>query len=204
MAGSKVEIGNMALGHLGLTSFATNLDAPVSTVDRELARWYDQARLKVLRALKPDFARVRRIVAKLPDAPEFGYAYAYERPTDMVAILGIGDADDLTTEYNVEGSEIQTDANYESGLPVRGIIDITQVSRFSPEFVDALAEELAIRCAPTLVHDPVQRAQLLNKLQQTKEEAAALSAQENKPVRVSRSRWQEAKLNGRPFHRGKK
>lgn len=204
MAGSKVEIGNMALGLLGLSSYATNMDAPISTVDRELARWYDQARLMALRTLKPDFARIRRRVARLPNPPAFGYAFAYERPTDVVAVLGIGDADDITAEFNVEAGEIQTDEDYATGLPLRGIYDERDVSKFTPEFVDFLALELASRCSAALVPDLNKRSMILSDLDRAKQEASALSAQENKPIRVSRSRWQEARVMGRPWSRGKK
>lgn len=204
MANSKVEIGNMALGYLGLTNYATNLDVPISSVDRELARHYDQVRKVMLRSLKPDFARTRRVVAKLPNPPEFGYAFAYEKPNDFIVILGIGDADDLYTEYNVEGGEIQTDADTVNGLPVRGILDVTQVSRFSPEFTDAFAQALAARCASSLIQDPAQLSLVLRQLREARVEAISISAQENKPIRISRSRWQEARLNGQPWKRGKK
>lgn len=193
---SKVDICNLALGHLGNYGSVTNIDTPVGSKETTFALWYDTTRQMLLKKMMPNFALARRIIAAATVSVPFGYENVFEYPTDCLKVLGLGDID-MRAEYvfNVEGGYIYTADSWTDGLELRFVRDITDVNSFSPEFKLAFAAELAKNVAMDITQSP-EKAVLLEKVLPGRlMELSSLNAQENRPIRVSMSRFKQARTS---------
>lgn len=205
---SKNAICNMALSELGNYGTVNNIDAPSDSKESAFALWYDVTRQAALRLLVPNFAMTRRTVAKKTTTPTFGYSYAYEYPSDCLKVLGFGETDARSREYNVElGSdgtiEIQMDEDYPSGLPLRFIADVEDVSRFTPDFKILFSIMLGANVALPVTQKQALKDKLEAKLPQKMSELSGVNAQENPPVRVSVSNFKASKYTT-PVRHGSK
>lgn len=190
---TKVDICNMALGHLGNRNTVTNIDTPRNDKETTFSLWYDITRQGLLKTLMPNFALARIIVSQ-KTAPAFGYAYAYEYPQRCLKMLGIGDIDCKgNVKYTVEDNLILTDQLYENGMPIRFIDDIKDVNAMSPEFVMTLSVELAKRVALSVTQDQGKLSAILKLLPAEMANTSGLNAQENPPIRKSSSRFRASR-----------
>jgi hypothetical protein len=192
---SKQQICNLALSHLGNYGTVSNIDTPITQTDIIFAQWYDIARQSLLRRIIPSFAIKRRIVAKLILTPEFGYQYAYEYPSDCLKLLGVGNIDKTKNDYTVEGNVIYSDEDYADGMPIRFIVDVETVSDFTPDFCILLSWELASNVALPITQDPQKAALIMQMLPVKYLEYSGVDAQENKPIRISHSKFQQARFS---------
>lgn len=153
---TEVSIGNRALQILGA--------APVISLTEENNR---------ARALQVAFAAVRdaelhrrnwRFAIKrttlpaLSTTPDSGYAYQYQVPNDYLRLLPGGDLIPLAdlTDYrsapsalwSIEGDRILTDVG--APLSIRYIARITDASKFSASFAEALSARLAWECCDAI------------------------------------------------------
>lgn len=152
------EIANLALSKLGpgggyLTDFNTD-----QTVQAQAARrTYVAMRDLVLEAHPWRFARGRAaLAADSPAVPAWGYALQYTVPSDFLRLLSIEDWDG---DYEVEAGKILTDST--APLNIRYLAQVTDTSKFSPTFIDALATRWAAELAPTIVKSTTKRQDLL-------------------------------------------
>ena len=190
---SKNEICNMGISLLGSYDPVQNIDTPVSSVELVCALWYDITRQSLLKEVMPNFALARRVVSQTDDDPDFGFEYVYEYPSDCLKVLGIGNIKDKENNYTVENGKIYAEIDYENGLELRFIRDVTDVTTFSPEFKILLAKAVAANIAMPLTQD-LQKAQMAMQLLPAAMSAAtSLNAQENRPIRISHSRYRTAR-----------
>lgn len=196
---SKVEICNLALGLLGNYGTVSDIDVPVDDKELTFAKWYDIVRQYVLKKSMPNFALSRRVVAQVAvTADDFGYNYAYEYPSDCLKVLGLNEIDLKEGDYAVEGNRIFVNDNYDSGAKLRFIRDIETVASFSPEFVMLLANYLAAFTALEITQDPNKSAELKATLPAVDLDASSINAQENPPIRISNSRFRQARYSNVP------
>lgn len=211
---SKVQICNLAAGAQGLKNSINNIDTPISDKEIVFAQWYDITRQHVLKFLMPNFALQRVILAALPSVPiayqsqwpsnnsygtsTAGYGYAYQVPSNCLRVLGLGPVDSEETKPTVEGNIIFTNVYYPNGAPLRFIGDITDVTQFSPDFIITFASVLGKLTAMVNTQDPSKKASLLKDAMQEWTNSTAQNAQENKPMRMSRSRFREARRTNNP------
>ena len=197
---SKSDICNMALGHLGNYGTVDDIDTPTNDKEITFALWYDISRQTFLKMTMPNFALDRRVVSRRIITPPFGtdlgYQYAYEYPNDCLKVLGIGEIMEKENNYTVEGRNIWVEDIYENGLPIRFIADITDVTLMSPEFKMAFSVFLASNAAMDITQDASKAQTMLKMLPDKMASLTALNAQENMPIRISRSRFKEARFNG--------
>lgn len=197
---SKSDICNMALGHLGNYGTVDDIDTPTNDKETTFSLWYDISRQTFLKMTMPNFALARRVVARKVVAPPFGadlgYQYAYEYPNDCLKVLGIGEVMEKENNYAIEGRYIWTDELYESGLPIRYIKDFTDVTLMSPEFKMAFSVFLASNVAMDITQDATKANTMMKMLPDKMASLTALNAQENMPIRISHSRFKEARWNG--------
>jgi len=195
---SPTQICNMALSRLGSKNTVNSITDPTIPEERVCAIWYDPCRQNVLKKLMPNCALARKVVAKLSDAPAFGYAYAYQYPGDCLKVLGIGDIQDKENNYAVEGNMILTDENYEDGMNLRYVKDLTDVSKFSVEVCMAISAELMEKISMQITQDAekLKAANAFIKIDQSN--ASALNGQENRPVRINRSLFKMARQYDNP------
>lgn len=113
--GSKVDICNTALAHLGQRAVIQSISPPESSYEaQQCARFYPQAVAECLEERNWGFAITRESLAQLSVTPPASWVYAYEIPNLCIRILAVllpGQTDDNTSEdYIVEGTTIYTNA----------------------------------------------------------------------------------------------
>lgn len=207
MATSKSEICNLALSRLGNYDSISDIDTPTTTLEKIFAKWYDTTRKKTLKSMIPSFAIERRQVSLLGTTPAFGYGSQWEYPNDCVRLLGIGEIEEKTNDYAVEGKKIlcdYDDSDYEDGLPIRFIKDITDVTMFSDDFIDLFTLELAYKVCMEVTQD-LERLIYLEKILPAKRaEMGAIDSQENAPVRINKSKFKKSRYTDNPTNTSKK
>lgn len=193
---SKVGICNLALAILGNYGTITNIDTPTNDKEITFSVWYDICRQAFLKQTMPNFALARRMVARVDETPLQGFSAVFEKPKDCLRVLGIGDIEDDQPGYTVEGDHIYVADDYPDGLPLRFILDFTDVSHMSPEFVVGLATFLAGKTARSITQSEDRVAAIRAELPGEMSSISSLNALENKPIRVSRSRFKQARISG--------
>lgn len=146
---SQVEICNRALTKLGAARITSIADASKSA--RSMAALWDTVRRSELRKRFWSFALKRDSLPSLSPSPAFGFALAYQLPSDFLRLVQIGDyfivpgltdyreGDD--SAYAIEGSQLLTD--FAAPLHIRYVRDITDPGAFDACFVESLASKLA-------------------------------------------------------------
>lgn len=193
---SKNDICNLALSGTGNRNSVNDIDMPISDKELVCSLWYDITRQLVLKTMMPNFALDRVTVSSktLPDGYTGSYSYCWEKPVYALKVLGIGNIDEKKNyEYAVEGDSIFTTENFASGLPIRIIRDITDVSKMSPEFIVGFAKELEKRITAPVTQDMNKKKMATSEATVEVSNATALNAQENPPIRRSQSKIRAAR-----------
>jgi hypothetical protein len=201
---SKNQICNLALSGLGNYATITDIDTPTTDHEKCFAKWYDICLEFTLKMVMPNFAIARAIVAKDVSTPAFGYAYNYAKPSLCLKVLGVGEIEEKANDYTVEGEYIQHDTDYDEGMPVRYIKKITDVSKFSTEYNMLLAQYLAAYTCAEITQDQKLAMALRSALPMEMSSASGLNAQENRPTRISNSRFKAARYTDFPTNSDKR
>lgn len=193
---SKVQICNLSLGGVGNRNTVNNIDTPKTDKEIIFAQWYDPIRQLCLKTLMPNFALDRVVVSQkaIPVAYANSYSFALEYPNDCLKLLGIGDIDAAEGKnYIVEGDTIYTNIDVTNGGYLRIVKDITDVTKFSCEFVIYFASELGGRTALSVTQDPNKKKMAQADAQRDGANTAGLNAQENKPIRRYTSKFRQSR-----------
>ena len=153
MVASKTAVCNLALDIL-LQAPLTNVDTDNTPESRWFVRNYDQVRDAELRKHAWHFAIRRVNVTVDATAPSHGdWLYRYAYPSDCMRILpprydGKFEAYPIPHEVEADSSGNRwLYTNQTTPLELRYIFQITDVTKFDPLFVDALAAKLAMKGA---------------------------------------------------------
>lgn len=208
---TKNDICNLAVGRLGNYPSVNNIDIPKTTIETTFATFYDTVRQELLKISMPNFAMARRTVGMLTTPPAFGWAYAYEYPVDCLKLMGIGSVMFKRNDYAVEGNQILTnyapnatlDSSATAGLNIRFIQDIDDVNAMTPEFKMLFSLYLAEAVCLPITQSTDKQGKLTSLLPAKLASASAINAQENRPIRISRSRYKEARYSNNPRNQTK-
>lgn len=146
---SEVDVCNLALARLGDNATVASIDPPEGSAQAEhCARFYAIARDSLLEMHAWKFATRRVQLAKLT-VPSWDWSFAYAEPAGALKLLGVLSAtasnDDETQPYEAEsaanGAAIILTNQEDASL--RFVARVTDTTKFSPLFVDALAWLLA-------------------------------------------------------------
>ena len=147
----RVDVCNRALTMLGEKAI-TSIDEDSNNA-QQLQLNYTMARDGTLEAHEWSFAIERFVPAYLSTPPEFGYAYAFPIPPEIIRVLTVYASDSLNSPLSTqrESSTPQIDWAIESGnilcdeqvIYCRGLRRIEEEGRYSPLFVEAFAAKLA-------------------------------------------------------------
>lgn len=154
---SVVDICNIALARLGDSAAVTSIDPPEGSMQAEqCARFYPIALDSLLEAHDWRFA-TRRVPLALLDMESFEWQFAYAHPAGVIKILSVtprtAKTDAMSEPYITETGEsgdvmILTDVQDAS---VRFTVRVTDTTKFSPLFVDALSWLLASHLAGPVI-----------------------------------------------------
>lgn len=157
MAATVVQICNLALSNLGISTLLSSLDED-SNEARVCNIWYEMTRDAVLQDFEWNFAKRRVSLAELSEAAATEWDYVYAYPSDciqtrMLTLPGIRHPrNDQRVQFEVayNGSQrviytdqIQAELIYTSR--------VTDAAIFPPLFVVSLSWALAAAIAPSLV-----------------------------------------------------
>lgn len=201
---SDTELCNLASGHLGDYGTVENIQVPVKNNELIFAKWYDVSRQTWLKKVMPNFAMTREYVAVDSDTPDLSFTSSYPFPSNCLKVLGIGDVEDKLNDYTVEGNKIYTNREYNDGLPVRFIKDITDISMWTPEAVIGFSWFLAEQVSMEITQNAQIFEAMAIKAKQEMIFVSGLNAQENRPIRISNSRNRMARQTGWPTNYNKK
>ncbi len=176
MAESKVEVCNQALIMLGADV--------ISSLDESNKRatlcntMYDPTRMAVLRYHNWGFARARRDLAMLSEAPPFGFAYYFQLPSDCLRIRGIYQINEMPYQerYAREGDRLAINI---SPCKIIYTKDETNPSRFDSLFVKAFAAWLAFELALPITGSNTKLEAMRNILQLNLDAAQGIDAVED-------------------------
>jgi len=146
---SEVDICNLALAHLGDNATIASIDPPEGSAQAEhCARFYPVARDALLELHDWKFATRRAALAEL-DVDSWNWVYAYAQPSGVLRLLAVLP---ITASPEAESQPYDTE-NTGDGTPLiltnledatlRYTALVTDTTKFSPLFVDALAWLLA-------------------------------------------------------------
>ena len=165
----RVDIANRALIMLG--------EQPITAIDEDsnnaqiMKQTYQMARDGTLEAHEWSFAIERFVPAALTQEPEFGYAFAFPIPPEIIRVLTVycdNTVDTALTDQR-ESSTPQVDWAVEYGrilcneqvIYCRGLKRIEEEGRFSSLFVEAFAAKLAALTAINLTGSAEIQANML-------------------------------------------
>jgi len=177
MATSSTEICNSALNKIGamrIDNISDNTKAAKLCNDQ-----YDRLRREVLRSHPWNFAITWISLAATVNNPvSDDYDYEFIIPSDVLRVLQTDITDDLGWEVgnNVDGNKVIFCNN--SSLKIKYIKDITNTTRFPPDFEEVLAFRLAADMAYSLVQSRAVQDQMFTYYGATLARAMSFDAQE--------------------------
>lgn len=157
---SAVDICNLALAHLGDDATVSSISPPEGSAQAEAcARFYPIARDVMLEMHAWNFATRRQELSQVTNTLN-NWAFAYALPADCLKPLNPFNStmreDDETAEYIIETDASNVMFMY-TNVPeasLRYVRKVTDTTRFSPLFVNALSWLLASYLAGPIVKDP--------------------------------------------------
>lgn len=142
---SAVTICSNALSLLGESPILSLLDSTQRA--RQCNNHYAIARDATLMAHPWNFAKLSRTLVQGSTAPTIKYSAAFTLPSDYLRMVEVLPR---LTDYEVMGADLQTNEN---AIDIIYIQRVTDVSRYSPMFVEALEHKIASLIAPVLKSD---------------------------------------------------
>lgn len=200
---TKINIINSALTKLGAERLMSETDNTAAS--RAVEAVYDGVLLALLRDYRWAFSIKRAKLAAMYDAPEFGYRYQYELPSDclrvdMVNDLAFGDWHQRDHHawqqpmpvYQIEGRRILTDT--EAPLLLRYGSSVDDPSAYDSSFADTLACALAAELAESLTQASTKKQSAQQDLQIAIRRARQSSAIERPQIIQQDTSWYTARL----------
>jgi hypothetical protein len=179
MAASSLDICNSALHKLGATrisSLSGSEKAAIILNDR-----YDTLRKEVLRSHPWNFAIAYVSLAPTVNTPVWDkWKNEFVIPSDVLRVLET-DVDDYNTDweigYNADGNKvIFTNTNT---LKIKYIKDVTNTTRFAPDFEEALAFRIAADIAYAIVQSTTVQQNMFQLYEKSVALARSFDSQEN-------------------------
>lgn len=162
---SVVSICNLALSNLGKTNIADIRER--STEARLCRQFYDHVRETLLSVYPWRFAGKTASLAQVTNDKPGQWAYAYSRPNDCLKVRWVRPQysvtdphpetpqEEISHPYDIEGDTIYCNL---SPAFLRYTFNLTDPTRFSPLFIDAMSWHLSTRLAMPMTKDTKIRA----------------------------------------------
>jgi len=178
---SSTTVANVALVKLG-GSLLTNLDSDNTPRSRKIKAIYDHFRDVELSKHYWNFAKEYKAIAADSTAPPFGYSYRHLKPADFLKVYRIRDNGNVLTritEYKIVGDYILTDIS--GALYLEYVRIITDVNKFHPLFVEALACQIALQMCEDVTQSNSKKTILMKEYKEALAEAKKSDAIDEPP-----------------------
>lgn len=183
---SIVAICNIALSNIGKDNIQALTDAGAEA--RACRQFYDLTRDLLLQAYPWRFAGKTQSLAAVTNDKPGAWGYAYSRPNDCLKVRWLRpeystldpQISDSGPECLCHPHEIEGQTIYSNLSPafLRYTFRLTDPTRYSPMFIDALSWHLAVRLAMPLTRDPKVRADAYQLARAMQSQAEAADANE--------------------------
>ena len=188
-----VEVCNLALDYIGEKPIAS-IEAPTSTQEETMLRWYDHVRLTVLREYVWNFAQQYATLARSGDG-DAQYADAYLLPNDCVRVNTVGsDRYNPITCFDIIDRTIH--ASEGNSLNIWYNRSVTEVTYMDSLFVNIFALRLALKVAYKFTKKKSVVEMVSGMLAAEESKAASVDGQERPPRRIQHSKYLTARKQG--------
>ena len=190
-----VEICNNAIALCGSTDFIQALTDPDSQSARRCNQFFGTSVKKVLRKHDWNCATNITLLAENSESPDFKYDKSFALPVDCIRAINVYGDDRGYSPYDrweVRKRSVHTDLGQVYLQYVQLPEDYNELDIL---LSDAIAGELALKLAPTLVKDPEIYGMLFQTTKRMIAEAKAIDTLENKFVDVNNVVWNDGRLN---------
>lgn len=151
---------------------------------------YEQCRDAVQRAHPWNCCMTRATLSALSPAPEWGYDYNYQLPTNPYC-LRVLQMEDLSYEFKIEGRKLLTD---EDSCKILYISRVASVPEWDKLLVDAVAARLAHELAIPITDSRTLAETRWALYEEILSEARSIDGQEGTPETFDISTWTDARL----------
>ena len=183
---SIVGICNSALIKLGASTILSLTDGSKNA--NLCNAQYEKVRDELLRMHPWNFAMARAKLARLAQAPVFGYANAYQLPADWLRTVAVhdNDAGAGAAEYRIEGRTIASDAE---ALYLRYVAVIADPNEMPVSFQEALSWRLAADLAQAVTQSTTVMEAMERGFRGAMSAARSIDAIEDFPEALPVSDW---------------
>lgn len=183
---SEVGICNSALVKLGEPTI-TALDQGGKAASTCNAL-YDKLRDELLRRHQWNFAVARVKLARLSEAPAFGFDHQFELPADHLRTVAVfdNDAGIGAVRYRIEGGAILSDAE---DIYLHHIRQVTDPNRMTADFREALSAMLAMEMAIPIADSRTLQQQMAELFRLKLTIAMSTDAVEDFPDEIPAGSW---------------
>lgn len=194
MPSSAVQIANRALTKLGDQRILALTD--VNNAARTLNSMFEQVRDAELRRHRWKFALARTQLTADATAPDWGFSYAYELPSDFLGMVQVGEFYIRPYTKDVgpwqrEGTKLLTDLQPQ--LKFRYIKRVDNPGLFDPLFVEAFACKLAFESCEALTQSATKKSSLSDEYKFALNEALRCDAIEATPDELPWGSWLDSR-----------
>ena len=178
----------------------TSIENPVTVTESRLSFLYEQTKRYVLRSAVWNFAQRIVTLASCAETPPAGFTKVFALPPDNVRYLGLMINGELVTQatedYMLADGKIYQRFITSDSLVIKYIRDVHEVKKFDDLFIKAFVLALAYELAFVESQKSVLSDRLLKEYDLALMEAKSIDGQEQKPRRITRSRWATARRRG--------
>ena len=189
-----VDICNQAIGLCGSTQWIQSL-TDQTTAARRCERFFQSSVEKVLRKHDWHCASTNVSLAQNTDTPTVTYEYAYALPFDCVRLVEVYSSANGYSPYDrwePQGRNIETDID---ALYIRYVKMPEDYRELDILLADAIAYELAVMLAPTLVSNAEIYGILKQASQKALADAKAIDTLESKQLYAENDVWEDARTS---------
>jgi hypothetical protein len=133
-------------------------------------------RRQVLRAATWNCAIKRVLLSPDADAPAFGYAYKFLRPSDWIRTINVGRDDDERIPYRTEGTSFVSDV---SPLPLLYVYDNANPATWDASLIGAMELSMAQAMCYAVTGSTSLKGELTNELAQALAQARNVDGQDD-------------------------
>lgn len=202
MAATAVSIASNALLRLGAETISSfdEADQDGSNIERArlAANLWPTVRQQILRAHLWNCAIKRVMLSPLADTPEFGWGYQFQRPSDWIRTVSVGDDDCDRFNFRAEGGRFLSN---EPRIPLVYVFDNDNPATYDASLIGVLELAMAAALAYPVTNSTSLAEAMSQAMTQALIQARAYDAQDEPPQTLGDFPLLQARFGGRHWGR---